>query len=204
MCSAPARVVKGQRVPPGSVPGGTLGDVPPSPQKGGQPGAGGGRAQRGHSGPGTLRLPPRPGTSDGASPADPGRALSSRGGAALTAGSCRSCAGYSARAACARTAWLQLRARRAPGVAAKQLRSALTSPAPLEAALTTGGAASPAHLWTARGRSHGRTRPPQAARRGGGLRRLRTWLTRSGLPFPGASAPRGCGTGGGGAAADRG
>lgn len=136
--------------PRGPSQGGSLGDVPSSPPRADSRGEGGRRGtQRGRSGPGTLRLPPRPGTSD--------RAPSSPGGAALTAGSCRSCAGCSARAACARTAWLQLRVRRAPRVAAKQPRAQPTSPSLLEAALESG--TGPAHLWTAWGRGHGRPHP---------------------------------------------
>lgn len=79
----------------------------------------------------------------------------------LTAGSCRDCAGCSARAACARTAWLGLRARPDPG-ARRTGRGASRPPGHLPAALLTAGAARPALYGRLGGRGLTRTRPAAA------------------------------------------
>lgn len=68
----------------------------------------------------------RPWTSNAARPAGPARAPRRRR-AALTAGSCRSCAGCNARAACARRAWLELPAR-PPGRGSEHRRGARGAP----------------------------------------------------------------------------
>lgn len=163
VCSAPARVVKGGRVPPESVPRRDSGRCPSQSPKGGQPGRlGEARAQRGRSGPGTLRLPTRPGTPDGAAPRPAGAARPLPQVAAgvvlvvvlgLRVPEQHGCSS----AAAAPQAW-----QRSSGGPRR------TRPVPWKPHSQPAVPASPAHLWTARGRGHGRTRPPSGRAAGRG------------------------------------
>lgn len=118
----------------------------------------------------------------------------------LTAGSCRSCAGCSARAACARTAWLGLRARPDPGAR----RTGRGARRPLSVTCQQHsrplGPPAPAHLWTALGAGP-QPDPPPGRAAGRWLQRPPHLVTRTGASSPGASAPPGRRPRAGGAAA---
>ena len=167
-----------------SVPGRSLGRSPSVP-KGHRV-----RRRRGRSG-----SPARPLLSR---PADV-RRLPARGPLPepLTAGSCRDCAGCSARAACARTAWLGLRARPDPG-ARRTGRGATQPLGHLPAALLTAVAARPAHLWTAREAGPRPDPPPgrAAASPGDPHKRALPGSERASRAAT-ASVQRGCGRGSG-------
>lgn len=161
--------------------GGTLGCCIFSERKGQRARKGRARALKipdPNSPPGAADVPQRLGRRRGPRPRPD---LRPRGGAALTAGSCWSCAGCSVRAACAKTAWLELRARQdrraEPDAGRAYLRR---SP---ESTLRNAVRASQALLRTAQGAGL-RPSPPSSPC-------CSTWLICTSAPFPRARAQNG-------------
>lgn len=146
-----------------------------------------------------MQLPSTPRTSDSPRPLTwpqhPSGIPVGLGSAALTAGSCWSCAGCSARAACARTAWLELQARHDLGVQ-NQTQNARFPNGHLKVRSETPRPPAGRLYGQPRGRDRGQTLPSGRATG----RRLpcghRTWLTAPARPsrklarLPGARLER--------------